>query len=138
MRALAALLLLAAIASGDGKFFSNEVAAVAIPDQSALLVWDDGRETLVISSAFVGEGTEFAWLIPLPAPPAIEPSTAGLFPTLRGMTAPDVRQPASVPLVGHIRPASRPAGFQMHRSKTNRFPPSPDSAHHPVICAGHT
>ena len=88
MTRLLAVLLLCSVAVADGKFFGKAAAVVDIPDQSALLVWEEGRETLVISSAFVGEGSEFAWLVPLPSPPEIEPSTRGLFPTLRALTAP--------------------------------------------------
>ncbi|MEM8882637.1 MAG: DUF2330 domain-containing protein [Planctomycetota bacterium] len=91
MARLVVLVLLASTAFADGKFFGRENAVVDVPDQSALLVWDKGHETLVIESAFVGEGNEFAWLVPLPSKPKIEASTEGLFPTLRALTAPDLR-----------------------------------------------
>ncbi|MCZ6785621.1 MAG: DUF2330 domain-containing protein [Planctomycetota bacterium] len=67
-----ALLCLTAPASGDGKVFSKAVPVVEIPDQRALIHWEDGRERLVIETSFRGEGTEFAWVVPLPALPEIE------------------------------------------------------------------
>ena len=97
MRWLAALALLLACtgpARADGKLFGVE-AKVAIPGQSALLVWRDGVETLVIESTFEGAGTEFAWIVPLPAVPRIEAATRGLFPTLRALTAPEVMRDGS-------------------------------------------
>ncbi len=62
----------------------DAIVAVRTPDQRALLRWDpaSGTETLVIETTLQGEGTEFAWVLPLPAVPKIEASTTGVFPTL--------------------------------------------------------
>src|SRR5690349_16851031 len=67
----------------DGKFYPPKAlpASINIPDQSALLIWSNGVERLVIETRFVGEGTNFAWVVPLPSIPKIEPATTGLFPT---------------------------------------------------------
>jgi len=85
--------LLALPAFADGKVFPAKAypAEVKIPDQSALLIWSNGVERLVIETRFIGEGTNFAWVVPLPAPPEIEPATTGLFPTLRTCLQPEVR-----------------------------------------------
>src|SRR5512137_938443 len=66
------------------------VAKVQIPDQRALIHFANGTETLVIDTSFQGEGTNFAWIIPVPSVPQIEAATQGLFPTLQGLFAPKV------------------------------------------------
>lgn len=68
----------------DGKVFSPTAVPteVRIPDQRALLSWSNGVERLVIETRFVGAGTNFAWVVPLPSRPVVEPASRGLFPTL--------------------------------------------------------
>jgi hypothetical protein len=53
-----------------------------IPDQQALISFRDGRETLVIETAFTGKGTDFAWVVPTPAVPDIRPSPDHLLSAL--------------------------------------------------------
>jgi len=92
--AILAVLLLTALAWADGGIYPRQavVKPVRTPDQRALVRWDaaTGTETLVIETTLDGEGTEFAWVLPLPAAPRIEASTTGLFPTLTFMCAPRV------------------------------------------------
>lgn len=95
---LAGALLLAAAgaggeARGDGKVLPPVLLAqeVAMPDQRALLAWKDGVETLVIESSFVGEGTDFAWVVPLPAKPEVEAATRGTLPSVSALMLPVVR-----------------------------------------------
>jgi hypothetical protein len=85
--------LFTARARADGKVFPATAfpADVKIPDQSALLIWSNGVERLVIETRFTGEGTNFAWVVPVPSAPEIEPATTGLFPTLRTCLQPEVR-----------------------------------------------
>jgi hypothetical protein len=66
---------------------------VEMPDQRALLAWRDGMETLVIESAFVGKGTDFAWVVPLPAKPAVEAATRGTLPSVAALLLPVVIPP---------------------------------------------
>ena len=47
-------------------------ARVDIPDQRTL-IHSNGVERLVIETSFVGPGTNFAWVVPLPSVPTIEP-----------------------------------------------------------------
>ncbi|MHC4548643.1 MAG: DUF2330 domain-containing protein [Planctomycetota bacterium] len=85
------LLLVACLAGtawADGKVFSTRAAVVDTPDQRALVFWADGRERLVIETAFAGEGDGFAWVVPLPAPPRIEPVSPGVLRTLEVQLAP--------------------------------------------------
>jgi hypothetical protein len=79
-------------ARGDGKVFSTPRAFpnVAVPDQRALIHYSNGTERLVIETSFAGSGTNFAWVIPVPSVPKIEPVTSGLFPTLQVLFSPTV------------------------------------------------
>jgi hypothetical protein len=89
---LALLVLVSPIgALGDGGFVpASAFAKVSIPDQQALIRFANGTETLVIDTAFRGDGTNFAWIVPLPAEPKIEEATAGLFTTLQTIFQPIV------------------------------------------------
>ncbi|MCE9635033.1 MAG: DUF2330 domain-containing protein [Planctomycetes bacterium] len=93
------LLLAAATAFADGGVFPSApkvqqaaLADVRTPDQRAALAWDAaaGIETLVIETTVRGEGTDFAWILPLPAAPTIETSARDLFPVLRDHSPIDV------------------------------------------------
>lgn len=53
-----------------------------IPDQQALISFRDGRESLVIETAFTGKGTDFAWVVPTPAVPEIRQSPDYLLSSL--------------------------------------------------------
>jgi len=65
-------------------------AKVTIPDQRALICWSNGTERLAIETQFSGEGTNFAWVVPLPGKPIIEEATSGLFTTLEYIFRPTV------------------------------------------------
>lgn len=85
------LLLFPVCAFGDGGFIpSTAFERVQIPDQRALIHFADGKETLVIDTAFKGSGTNFAWIIPVPAVPTVEPATTGLFSTLQILFQPKI------------------------------------------------
>lgn len=80
------------LAHADGMVFAppEAKAQVRIPSQSALLSWSNSVETLAIETKFIGPGTNFAWVVPLPAVPEIREATRGLFPTLREQFQPKV------------------------------------------------
>ena len=87
------LLLLPVMAVADGGIYIHKTAiaqTVSIPDQRALICWSNGVERLAIETRFVGEGTNFAWVVPLPAKPVIEEATTGLFNTLESLFRPSV------------------------------------------------
>ena len=65
-------------------------AHITIPDQRALICFSNGVERLVIETRFTGAGTNFAWVVPLPSPPVVEPATTGLFPTLQYLFRPRI------------------------------------------------
>ena len=84
--AVAILCCVSAAAFADGTVFVQGIAKPRIPDQSALITFDGKTERLVIETAVEGEGTEFAWVVPVPSLPKVEAATPGLFPTLRAIT----------------------------------------------------
>jgi len=90
-------LLAASMAYADGKVFSRVVADVKMPDQSATLAWCNGEVYLAIEPSFKGEGTEFAWIVPVPGEVEVEPVTSGTFAMLRRQTTATVGQFAGTP-----------------------------------------
>jgi hypothetical protein len=88
---LAIFCLIPLCAIGDGGFIPQTAfEKVKIPDQRALIHFASGNETLVIDTALQGIGTNFAWIIPTPSMPAVEPATTGLFSTLRLLFQPKI------------------------------------------------
>jgi hypothetical protein len=77
-------------AYGDGCILPTAFVKVQIPDQRALIHFDRGMETLVIDTAFRGDGTNFAWIVPVPSAPKVEIATTGLFPTLQTIFQPEI------------------------------------------------
>jgi hypothetical protein len=94
-RVLASLLflLMPIAALADGKVIPPTAfpAQIDIPDQQALIHFTNGTERLVIETRFVGAGTNFAWVIPLPNRPVVEASTTGVFPTLHYLFRPEIQ-----------------------------------------------
>jgi hypothetical protein len=56
---------------------------VEIPNQQALIHFADRTERLVIETSFLGEGTNFAWVVPLPAAPEVKPISESFFGSLQ-------------------------------------------------------
>ena len=89
--ALASLVMLPVRVLGDGCVLPPVAfQKVQIPDQRALIHFGGGNETLVIDTAFRGNGTNFAWIIPVPSVPTVEPATTGLFTTLQVLFQPEI------------------------------------------------
>lgn len=78
-------------ARADGKVFSQVTAVkTTTPDQRALVHFADGTETLVVETSFVGAGTNFAWVVPLPAAPEISAVPRTVFTNLERLFQPEV------------------------------------------------
>ena len=78
-------------ARADGKVFSQVTAVkTTTPDQRALVHFADGTETLVVETTFVGAGTNFAWVVPLPAAPEISAVPRTVFTNLERLFQPEV------------------------------------------------
>lgn len=70
-----ALMVISSIAFGDGKFFYREKVPVGVPYQRALLIFEDGKETLVLQSKYktveVEDMNSIAWVVPVPGVPEL-------------------------------------------------------------------
>lgn len=88
---LAGWLAMAGNLHADGKVFSQVTAVkTTTPDQRALVHFADGTETLVVETTFVGAGTNFAWVVPLPAAPEISAVPRTVFTNLERLFQPEV------------------------------------------------
>ena len=116
----------------DGKVFSQVTAVkTTTPDQRALLHFADGTETLVVETTFVGAGTNFAWVVPLPAAPEISAVPKTVFTNLERLFQPEVIHKQVrwwigmlilAVLVGTLlRALSRPGGFWQWLALTALF-----------------
>jgi hypothetical protein len=80
VRSFAVVLLLfasAALARADGKFYAKERVPPGVPYQRALLMFDDGKETLVLQSKFSAAGNPapdaaLGWVVPAPGVPELD------------------------------------------------------------------
>ena len=79
--------------ANGGVFVKGEAKIVpTIPDQRALIHFNDGTEILVIDINFSGQGKEFAWVVPTPSIPDVEKVTSNLFVTLQSYFQPKLFQ----------------------------------------------
>jgi hypothetical protein len=76
----------------DAKVFAQGAGSpVVTANQKIFLHFAGGIERLVIETSFLGEGTNFGWIIPLPAVPTIEPVSSQFFEALDSGFQPAIR-----------------------------------------------
>ncbi|MFC1871751.1 DUF2330 domain-containing protein [Chloroflexota bacterium] len=81
------LLLISSIpAFADGGFFTSVGKDIYEPSQKALIFYADGREDLVLSVRYEGNASDFAWVVPVPAQPAVDVADPELFWELAELT----------------------------------------------------
>lgn len=81
------MLCMAAGARGDGGMFVSESqwkllrekGAITEVEQKAAIFYSEGTEKLVISPAYKGEASDFAWVVPVPARPTVSIVKGALF-----------------------------------------------------------
>lgn len=77
---VAFLLCLPRVVAADGCFvWTNEHIDITEPEQKAVIVYDEGREDLVLEVKFSGPAREFGWVVPLPSRPQMFPGKARVF-----------------------------------------------------------
>jgi hypothetical protein len=64
------------LARADGKFYARERVPPGVPYQRAILMYDDGRETLILQSKFSASGqpepgAALGWVVPVPSVPEL-------------------------------------------------------------------
>jgi hypothetical protein len=85
------LLVSASVALADGMFIPPEYGTAASADQRAIVIDHGATQTLILETAYQGDGAEFAWVVPLPT--LIEAAGIGtvdqsVFAGLEDLTAP--------------------------------------------------
>ncbi len=91
------LLVPCCFALADGGMFPVFAGSAASSDQRAVLAFDGGRETLVLQTAYEGDGTDFAWVIPVPVqvgPGDVATADPRIFDDLYELTEPRAYQGA--------------------------------------------
>lgn len=61
------------------------------PVQKALIIYDNGMESLVLQVSYKGSASEFAWLVPTPSRPQVSKVDSPIFHWLHNATAPKIR-----------------------------------------------
>ncbi len=100
--AMLAFGLCAAPVLADGKVFErihvahmNAVGShteTNIPDQHAVIAFDGKMQALLIETRFTGDGSEFAWVVPVPAEPTVELGSRGALQTARAILQPKLER----------------------------------------------
>ncbi len=82
------------LASADGGFFPPPNYYMRETEQKAVIFYDQGVETLIVSSSFQGDAKDFGWIIPVPNKPEVDKSSDELFTALNELTnAPIISYP---------------------------------------------
>lgn len=74
------LLWFAHTCAADGKVWGT--ADTTMPAQQAIIQFSEGKQVMVIETSFEGEGTNFAWVIPVPSEPVVEEVPGWVFDAL--------------------------------------------------------
>ncbi len=85
------LLVVSPTAWADGGFFPQFAGSAQSADQRAIVVYDAGREVLILQTAYDGDKSDFAWVIPVPQLPKsgdISTVSAHIFEDLYYLTEP--------------------------------------------------
>lgn len=57
--------------------------------QKAVIVYEEGMETLILSITFRGDAKDFGWVVPTPTKPEVDKSSDELFTSLEELTRPE-------------------------------------------------
>lgn len=86
-----------AISQADGMVVPMPQYWVQETGQKAAILYENGTETLVISTTFQGNANDFAWIVPVPGKPTVTKGSDELFTNLEKLT--QIRnQPQPVPM----------------------------------------
>src|SRR5580658_1352469 len=85
---LGGLKLLHGVCHADGVFVFtwNKQIDINEPTQKAVILYDQGREDLVLQVKYEGPAEEFGWLVPVPALPEVKKGSMDCFYELSRLT----------------------------------------------------
>ncbi len=75
----------------DGGIFPPPYYPVYETGQKAVIFYEKGQETLILSTTFKGEAKDFGWVIPTPSKPQVEKGSDEIFTSLAEITRPVYR-----------------------------------------------
>ena len=79
------------LAFADGMIIPPENYWMDETGQKAVIFYDKGVETLVLSTSFQGNAADFAWIVPTPSKPEVSKGSDELFTSLQDLTGTDYR-----------------------------------------------
>ncbi|MCK5460228.1 DUF2330 domain-containing protein [Candidatus Parcubacteria bacterium] len=79
-------ILVPSVIFADGMMIAPPNRYIFETDQKAVIFFEDGLETLIISVSFKGDTDDFAWVVPTPSRPEVEKSSKEIFTALRELT----------------------------------------------------
>jgi hypothetical protein len=88
--------ILPTIVSADGGVFPRPDYWIQETEQQAVIFYDQGVETMVVSTKFQGDTSDFAWIIPVPDKPEVTKGSTTLFTSLEELTIPNYGLPVDV------------------------------------------
>lgn len=90
-----------ALTRADGIFIPPIDYYVSSTAQKAVIIYEKGTETMIISTQFKGDAKNFGWVIPVPSRPEVSKSSDELFTSLNTLTAPkyDYSVPMTRPMM---------------------------------------
>ncbi len=78
------------MAMADGMMMPPSEYWINETGQKAVIMYEDGIETMVVSTSFTGNADDFAWVIPVPSKPEVSKGSDELFASLKNATQTNV------------------------------------------------
>jgi len=93
-------LVIPSLVFADGMIIPPENYYVHETDQKAVIFYDKGIETLVLSITFKGNADDFGWIVPTPAKPEVSKGSDDIFTNLERLTGTTNRYYDELPAFG--------------------------------------
>jgi len=93
-----AILAIPILARADGGIFPPPDNWMVETDQKAVIFYNQGLETLIVSITFKGDAEDFGWVMPTPSKPEVDKSSPELFTSLEELTQAEESALPGVPL----------------------------------------
>ncbi|MCK4745207.1 DUF2330 domain-containing protein [Candidatus Parcubacteria bacterium] len=86
--------LVPSVIFADGMMIAPPNRYIFETDQKAVIFFEDGMETLILSTSFKGDADDFGWIVPTPSRPEVEKASKEIFTALRELT--EIPTPQSI------------------------------------------